>query len=299
MFSVGLSLLFIVFALFVVFGIAQLYEAWKERQIRRFIEDTPTSSPRAVALGLAEITGTAQEASQTLSAPLESGASLLYEYVVYEYDDTGDSDDYGWEGIATGTLGVPFMIEGQEGRVLVDPKDARILDFESSTTSSAPDQLPLDGVIWSDSEDPPAPVETFLSRSKEFSKYRIDSDREEDEEDDDTLLDRVRQENASRFGFATRRIEPGDEIYLLGEAKGPDADSIPEDVSAIFEAPEAPQSTFSRLSGSIPLLISTKGEDPIIRDKKRSERGLILGGLLFVIVGILFIANMLEKANII
>lgn len=294
MFYLQISFLIFCDLLLIVAGIGLLYKGWTERQLRRYVEDTPTSTPKSVALGLAEVMGTATKASETLTDPIEDRPSLLYKYALYEYGRDSDEDKPSWSTITTGTLGVPFLLEGEEGQVFVSPTDADIrTSGKLNSPSSHPDQLPLNGVAWSRSEGPPESLEKYLSDSQERLKYRVDSSREADAKMEWTLLDRVDRETEDRFGFATERVEPGDDLYLLGEAKSPDADSVPDDVTAVFEAPESASSSFARGSGSFPLIISTKGEHGLLKDTKEKEWRAFAFGAIFLIPAVGFPLNFL------
>lgn len=153
----------------------------------------PTSTPNSVALGRAEVTGTAQEAYETLVSPLEDAPSLLYQYVAYKYDPNPESSSMNecWIESASATLGVPFMLEGENGRVFVDPTDAdvhfpgKIGDCGDEDRGATPqvlltqylrqfgerlDRLPPNAVSWTESEGPPETVHALLSHSGTFGE---------------------------------------------------------------------------------------------------------------------------------
>lgn len=289
--------LFIIGNIFCIWvGLALLYNGWVERRLRRYVEDTPTSTPKSVALGLAEVTGTATKASETLPDPIEDCPSLLYKYALYEYGRDADEDKASWSAITTGTLGVPFLLEGEEGRVFVSPTDADVrTPKELNTPGDHSDLHPSNGVTWSRSEGPPESLEKYLSDSQEQFEYRIDPTRDQDAEKERTLLEDLYRETEDRFGFATERVEPGDDLYILGEAKSPDADSVPDDVTAVFEASEPALYSFLLGSLSFPLIISTKGERALIKDTKQKERGAFLFGAGFLVFGVGLLLNFVMK----
>lgn len=311
------------FVLSILLGIGLLYKGWNVRQLRRFVEDTPTSTPDSVALGLAEVTGTAQEAYETLSSPLEDEPSLLYRYVAYEYEPNPESSSMNecWIESASATLGVPFMLEGENGQVFVDPTDAdvRFSDKfggggnEDEDRSGTPqevlnqylrqfgervERLPPNAVSWTESEGPPEKVHSLLSGSGKYGEHRIDSSRASETDSGLTPLERLQMGTDERFAVTVTRIEPGDKLYILGEAKAPDAESVPDDVTAIFEAPGSSQSASSRGSGPSPFVISAKGERALVWGTKKKEMAFRFIGAASIIAGLALLYNLLQELNV-
>jgi hypothetical protein len=268
--------------------------------------DTPTSTPGAVALGLAEVVGTAQPANEPLSLPHEDHPCLLYLYGFFHFDSTDEKT--GWQGYKFGILGVPFFLEGDRGRVYVDPTDAEI-DFAPHQDLSSGDP-PSSSVFWEVEEGPPPKVKDFVDKHDDLFEYRVDPMRQLETADDLGAIaswhreaaESIEEKEAGKRAFYTARIEPGEELYLLGQAQRPDGKELPDDVSAAFRTTDA-QTDSSRSTptgNGIPadpestLLISTRSEKELVLNKKSIAKKDFIGSVLIFLfgLGLLFWAYM-------
>lgn len=90
-------------------------------RLRRFVENTPTSRIRSLAMGLVEIQGRAVR-RYALVAPMTQGACVWYRLRKYRRDNrnnwrlTSESD----------SSHVPFVLDDGTGRVVIDPAGATI-----------------------------------------------------------------------------------------------------------------------------------------------------------------------------
>ena len=98
------------------------------------IENTPTSTVRGMALGLAELYGKARK-TVLLKSPLTQTECVLYKYLVEEYRRSGKSGH--WVTIAKGdSFYSPFWLDDATGRIMVFPKGAELVmpsDYRFST----------------------------------------------------------------------------------------------------------------------------------------------------------------------
>ena len=134
-------------------GIHFLRKGFKLRRQRRLMEDTPTSTARAVSLGPVEVKGTARATNQgTFPSPVTGTDCLAAKYTVERWD----RGDRVWYELADGIEGDPFYVEDDTGRILVDPTDAT-MDISDANTEQT--KVSPDGTT-------PTPIEWFLERSK-------------------------------------------------------------------------------------------------------------------------------------
>jgi len=143
------------FALLVV-GVAG-FAAWAfwyysdEQQIRRTLRKTPTKRIQELRDDeLGKVVGRARGLSETLESPLTYRRCVYFIAVVEEHRSSGKSSY--WKTIIRETRGVPFMLEDDSGRAIIDATAARVsLDF--------------DGKSQSGTFDDPTPAEqAFLAR---------------------------------------------------------------------------------------------------------------------------------------
>ena len=101
---------------------------------KQLIESIPTSAVRSLAVGLVEVSGSAQPERAPLRAPFSGLPCILYSYTVEERRQSGKETR--WQTIAEGTSKEPFYVEDETGRVLVVPFDAQLIMSDKRTTRS-------------------------------------------------------------------------------------------------------------------------------------------------------------------
>lgn len=97
-----------------VSGLVLFYRGFGLLQRKRFIEEIPTSTIRGAALGLVEVSGTAT-GDCTLVAPLSQLDCYFYQLTAW-----------GTKKVAEESLCVPFYLDDETGRLLVDPEGAKL-----------------------------------------------------------------------------------------------------------------------------------------------------------------------------
>lgn len=104
-------------------GVYLFYRGFRLLQRKRLIEDTPTSKIRSAAMGLVEVSGLAN-GPYTIPAPVSQLPCYFHRTVVWIYVQSGKSKR--WKKVADARFHVPFYLEDETGRVLVDPSDAEL-----------------------------------------------------------------------------------------------------------------------------------------------------------------------------
>ncbi|NCC57438.1 MAG: hypothetical protein EOM17_07395 [Synergistales bacterium] len=105
------------------------------------IEDIPTSTVRALALGLAEVSGKAREFGKLLTSDFSKTPCVFYRYKVEEYRSSGKNSR--WVTVAEHTSAQFFYLEDATGRVLICPLGAELHvlpDHKYSTGIGAKDK---------------------------------------------------------------------------------------------------------------------------------------------------------------
>jgi hypothetical protein len=117
-------------------GVYLFVLGFKMLQRKRLILNTPTSRIRSASLGLVEISGLAV-GPYTLAAPVTGVPCYFYRTQAWELRKSGKSNE--WQQIADESLHVPFYLDDNTGRLLVNPQGAELdihRDFHAEYNSS-------------------------------------------------------------------------------------------------------------------------------------------------------------------
>jgi len=114
-------------ALLLVAGLPAFAYGFRLLRRKRAIEDTPTSKIRSVAMGNVEVEGTARTFEEITQAPFSGTPCLYFSYRIeerYTYRDENKVEHEGWKQIDASNWSVPFFIEDETGKILIDVKGA-------------------------------------------------------------------------------------------------------------------------------------------------------------------------------
>jgi len=138
----------------VLAGIYLFFNGFRLLQRKRLILDTPASKIRSAALGMVELSGLAS-GPYTMAAPITERQCYFYRTVVWEWKRQGRSNQ--WVKVAGECSHVPFFLDDNTGKVLIDPRGAELdlhCDFKQEFSDS----------IFSSDDGVPPNVRAFLSR---------------------------------------------------------------------------------------------------------------------------------------
>ncbi len=144
-------------------GVYLFYRGFRMLQRKRLIENTPSSKIRSAAMGLVEVSGLAT-GPYTIIAPLTGRQCYLHRTVAWEWRREGKNSQ--WVKVAEETQHVPFFLDDNTGRVLVDPLGAEMdihRDFQGEFNHS----------LFSSSLETPPNVADFLTRHGVSSEHKI------------------------------------------------------------------------------------------------------------------------------
>lgn len=144
-------------------GIALFLYGFRLLQQRRLILDTPFSKIRSASLGMAEISGLAT-GPYTLLAPITARHCYYYRTLVWEWKQSGKNKQ--WCKIASECMYVPFLVDDNTGRMLVNPRGADLdlhRDFEQEFCDS----------LFTTAHPAPENVRTFLARHGVITNNKI------------------------------------------------------------------------------------------------------------------------------
>jgi hypothetical protein len=194
-------------------GIVLFFWGFRLLQRRRLILDTPLSKIRSASMGMVEISGQAV-GPYTMSAPVTGRPCYYYRTQVWEWKQNGKNKQ--WVEAASECMHVPFFVDDNTGRLMVDPRGAELdlhCDFKQEFNNS----------FFSQDDAPPS-VMQFLSR------HGVGT------------INKIKVEEYC--------IKPKNSLFILGTlADNPGLEVIPKPIQDAI-----PSSSFTRQRFSLPIL---------------------------------------------
>jgi hypothetical protein len=135
-------------------GIYLFFHGFQLLGRRRLILDTPLSKIRSAAMGMVEISGLAV-GPYTMIAPITARSCYYFRTIVWEWRQRGRSKQ--WVKVAAECMHVPFFVDDNSGRMMVDPRGAELelhRDFQQEFSDS----------FFTTKDPVPDNVRTFLAR---------------------------------------------------------------------------------------------------------------------------------------
>lgn len=135
-------------------GVYLFYHGFRLLQRKRLIMDTPSSKIRSASIGLVELNGLAS-GPYTMTAPITQVPCYYHRSMAWQWQQKGKNSE--WVKVADESLHVPFYLDDNTGRVLVDPQGAEMeihRDFHQEYGNS----------LFSTTSEVPLSVLGFLSR---------------------------------------------------------------------------------------------------------------------------------------
>lgn len=147
-------------------GIYLFYRGFRTLQQRRLILDTPASKIRSASMGLVEVSGLAV-GPYTIFAPVTGAPCYFHRTIAWQLKQEGKNRE--WKKVAEESMHVPFFLDDNTGRVLVDPQGAEMdihRDFHEEYSGS----------LFGDHDDVPANVASFLARHGVANDHKLKVD---------------------------------------------------------------------------------------------------------------------------
>jgi hypothetical protein len=135
-------------------GLYFFFNGFRVLQRRHLVLNTPVSKIRGAAMGMVEISGLAA-GPHTIVAPITARPCYFYRTIAWEWKSQGRSR--AWVKVASECVHVPFFLDDNTGKVLIDPSGAELdlhRDFQQEFCDS----------FFTMKEEAPPSVHSFLSR---------------------------------------------------------------------------------------------------------------------------------------
>jgi hypothetical protein len=137
-----------------VAGVYLFYRGFKLLQRKRLILNTPASKIRSASMGLVEVNGLAA-GPYTMVAPITGVPCYYFRTIAWQWKQAGKNKS--WVKVADESMHLPFFLDDNTGRVLVDPQGAEMdihRDFQDEFSTS----------LFSSNLQVPQNVASFLAR---------------------------------------------------------------------------------------------------------------------------------------
>jgi len=137
-----------------IVGVCLFVQGFRLLQRRHLILNTPVSKIRSASMGMVELSGLAVGPYTTV-APITGRACYYYRSVVQEWKRCGRN--YQWVMVASECIHLPFFLDDNTGKVLVDPRGADLdlhRDFQQEFCDS----------LFTTKDEAPGNVRSFLAR---------------------------------------------------------------------------------------------------------------------------------------
>jgi hypothetical protein len=144
-------------------GVYLFYRGFCLLQRKRLILDTPASKIRSASLGLVEVSGLAI-GPYTMIAPITGVPCFYYRTTAWQWQQRGKNSE--WVKVADESLHIPFFIDDNTGRVLVNPQGAEMdihRDFHEEFSTS----------MFSGNLQIPSNIFTFLARNSVSTNQKL------------------------------------------------------------------------------------------------------------------------------
>jgi hypothetical protein len=135
-------------------GLYLFFHGFRLLQRRQLILNTPVSKIRSASMGMVELSGLAV-GPNTMLAPITARPCYYFRTVVWEWTREGRSSK--WVKVAAECMHVPFFLDDNTGKVMVDPRGAELdlhRDFQEEYCDS----------LFTMKEEAPPNVRALLSR---------------------------------------------------------------------------------------------------------------------------------------
>jgi hypothetical protein len=182
-----------------------LFGGGEPERLRERLERTPAASPGTVSPGPVAVEGVAREHRERVPEPAGDGEAFLLRYRRYRRVEDGREAD--GPPVEQRTEAVPFVVEGEDGRVLVDPREAveddgnYALFSERNTRRYRGEENPATAVLVG-------------------------------EGDEDGSEDQSGEGEPGEWVHVQSGIRPGDRVFVVGEATATPGGSPPFVVGA-------------------------------------------------------------------
>jgi hypothetical protein len=110
-------------AMGMAFGLYWFYKGFRLLQRKRLIQNTPSSKIRSACMGLVEISGLAA-GPHVLTSPFKQSESYYYRSIAWQLKQQGKNTQ--WVKVAEEILHVPFYLDDNTAKVLIDPRGAEM-----------------------------------------------------------------------------------------------------------------------------------------------------------------------------
>ena len=196
-------------AMLIILGLIMFYNSLKNLNIKRLIENVPTSKARSVAMGLVELKGKIESGNKTLTDPFDGKDCVYWHIHIQQYMKRGKRRT--WVTRHKAKKHVPFYLTDQTGSVLVNMQGANLKNVERDNEYE---------YAMFFSNDIPPKVEDYCNKENVKLRGWLGGKK--------------------RMRFRVTYLEPNDDIYIIGSARSPNFDETNglKKITAVIDKPK-------------------------------------------------------------
>lgn len=237
----------------ILVGLVLVWYGFHRHTQRRLIQDTATSEVESAAVGAVELTGTAEPAEATVTAPLSDEECVVVDYDVEEYKRHDDLAKE-WVTVDSDVIAESFYLDDGTGEMLVDASDLSS-DYDISDRNRTRE-------TYESTHGLPDPLDSFLVERADVSP-----------------------DGEHRRRYTQAVIPAGSDVYVFGDAEAVDAvESTDEPESALVVTKDDDTEMF---------LISDKAEEALVSGRRYSLLLWGLVGLVVFSIGLWWFLSVL------
>ncbi|MFH0737016.1 MAG: GIDE domain-containing protein [Candidatus Micrarchaeota archaeon] len=249
--------------IFFIMGIALLLGGVQRYQLYQKISNTPTSKVRSAAVGLVELFGKARM-DNDMDSPISKTKCVYWRVHGEYYHQAGKHS--GWRTIFNKASSIPFYLEDETGKMLVDPKDGEVEIPSDYRCEGHISEMNILGM-------------TFNKKMDEKALAFINND--------PAAKSAFMGHSGSKLRITEHFIAEGDPLYVFGNAEPkPGASSATAHENLFVKKGAVEQIMY----------ISDSGEKKVKDSMKWSMLAMLVFGFIFSAVGLLAILGSLGVA---
>jgi hypothetical protein len=236
---------------FLIVGLYTMNKGRAQRARSERIAETETTEIRDLQPGTVEVKGAARPAedSTVFDSPIQREDALAARVEVEEWESSGQGGG-SWETKHEEQTAVPMTVDDGTGEVRVELPEDGVLNVEETRTKVG------------SGDEPPEQIQRYLENEADVEEA--------------TRHDLGPLSIGDRRRYSEGMIEPGEEVYVLGNAR--------EEQAGWGER----ERVIDKPTGSGDFILSDKSEADLIREGKRGGLVYLAFGGLFTVVGTAF-----------
>jgi len=270
---------------FLMIAIAMFISAFKYLKLKRYMDDTPTSKARSVAMGMVEMAGTTRRA-YNLFSPVTGTPCVYYRVKKYSRVESRNGAQHWMLVSDQESSSVPFILQDETGTVHVNPEGASIRASYKQTINNGfamarPGAVPVDPDSRYVEELIPEFTKIYVLGFAEPMKPAVKSIARRVAE----KLRLLKQDTAKMEEYDTNKDGRIDEQEYEVARSEMEYEALKDALSEKNNTHEQKVMIKQNKKGKLPFVISKSSEKTLTRRYQYLSFGLFLAALILLVLG--------------